>query len=62
MDFIGNRGYLFRFYDDFSKTIFLTQEEVAEEFLKSVEDAEIRLIIRLRIVNNMSFESTGKKL
>lgn len=34
----------------------------AEEFLQSVEDAEIRLIMRLRVVNNMSWENIGKEV
>ena len=33
-----------------------------EEFLSSIEDAELRLIIRLRAVNNMNWESIGAKL
>lgn len=33
-----------------------------EEFLSSVEDAELRLIIRLRTVNNMSWEEIGAEL
>lgn len=33
-----------------------------EEFLSSIEDAELRLIIRLRVVNNMSWEEIGAQL
>lgn len=37
MEFVGNRGCLFRFYeDDFGKTVFLTGEE-AEAALKELE-------------------------
>lgn len=37
MEFVGNRGCLFRFYeDDFGKTVFLTREE-AEAALKELE-------------------------
>lgn len=37
MEFVGNRGCLFRFYeDDFGKTVFLTREE-AEAVLKELE-------------------------
>ena len=37
MEFVGNRGCLFRFYeDDFGKTVFLTIEE-AEAALKELE-------------------------
>lgn len=37
MEFVGNRGCLFRFYeDDFGKTVFLTIEE-AESALKELE-------------------------
>ncbi len=37
MEFVGNRGYLFRFYeDDFGKTVFLTRED-AEATLKELE-------------------------
>ena len=36
MEFVGNRGYLFRFYeDDFGKTVFLTRED-AEATLKEM--------------------------
>ncbi|MEY8331257.1 sigma-70 family RNA polymerase sigma factor [Lachnospiraceae bacterium 48-33] len=33
-----------------------------EEFLSSIEDAELRLIIRLRTINNMSWEEIGVEL
>ncbi len=33
-----------------------------EEFLSSIEDAELRLIIRLRTINNMNWESIGAEL
>lgn len=33
-----------------------------EEFLASVEDAEMRLILRLRCVNNMRWEEIGSSL
>ena len=33
-----------------------------EEFLSSIEDTELRLIIRLRAVNNMSWEEIGAQL
>lgn len=37
MEFVGNRGCLFRFYeDDFGKTVFLTKEE-AEAALEELE-------------------------
>ena len=37
MEFVGNRGCLFRFYeDDFGKTVFLTRED-AEAALKELE-------------------------
>lgn len=34
----------------------------AEEFLGNIEDAEMRLIFRLRIINNMSFEKIGEEI
>lgn len=38
MEFVGNRGCLFRFYeDDFGKTVFLTREE-AEAALNEISD------------------------
>lgn len=38
MEFVGNRGCLFRFYeDDFGKTVFLTREE-AEAALKEMSE------------------------
>ena len=33
-----------------------------EEFLNTVEDAETRLIIRLRCVNNMKWEDIGEEI
>ena len=33
-----------------------------EEFLSSIEDVELRLIIRLRAVNNMKWEEIGAQL
>lgn len=33
-----------------------------EDFLNTVEDAELRLIIRLRAVNNMKWEEIGEEL
>ncbi len=33
-----------------------------EKFLSSIEDVELRLIIRLRAVNNMSWEEIGAQL
>lgn len=33
-----------------------------EKFLSLIEDAELRLIIRLRAVNNMSWEEIGEEL
>lgn len=33
-----------------------------EEFLESIEDAELKLIIRLRAVNNMKWEKIGEEL
>lgn len=68
----GNKGTDMKEYVDSIKALedslhynLLTLQRkrvAAEEFLQSVEDAEIRLIIRLRVVNNMSFESIGKEL
>ena len=33
-----------------------------EEFLSSIEDVELRLIVRLRVVNNMKWEEIGAEL
>ncbi len=33
-----------------------------EEFLKSVDDAEMRLILRLRCINNMRWEEIGEEI
>ncbi|MDE7309808.1 MAG: sigma-70 family RNA polymerase sigma factor [Lachnospiraceae bacterium] len=33
-----------------------------EEFLASIEDAELKIIIRLRAVNNMKWEEIGEEL
>lgn len=33
-----------------------------EEFLQGVEDAQMRLILRLRCVNNLSWEAIGEEL
>lgn len=39
-----------------------TERKKMEEFLSSIEDAEVRLIIRLRAINNMNWESIGAEL
>lgn len=33
-----------------------------EEFLGTIEDAELRLIMRLRVVNNMKWEDIGREI
>lgn len=38
------------------------QRKKVEEFLDTVEDAELRLIMRLRAVNNMKWEDIGKEV
>lgn len=38
------------------------QRRKVEEFLNTVEDAELRLIMRLRAVNNMRWEDIGREL
>ncbi|MDE7309595.1 MAG: sigma-70 family RNA polymerase sigma factor [Lachnospiraceae bacterium] len=39
-----------------------TERKKIEKFLSSIEDVELRLIIRLRAVNNMSWEEIGAQL
>lgn len=39
-----------------------TERKKMEEFLSSIEDTELRLIIRLRAINNMNWESIGAEL
>lgn len=38
------------------------ERKKAEVFLNTIEDAEIRLIIRLRVINNMTWEEIGAEL
>lgn len=38
------------------------QRKKVEEFLDTVEDAELRLIMRLRAVNNMCWEDIGEEI
>jgi hypothetical protein len=38
------------------------EKQKAEEFIENVSDAQTRLIIRLRVVNNMKWEDIGKEL
>lgn len=39
-----------------------TERKKIEKFLSSIEDVELRLIIRLRAVNNMNWEEIGAQL
>ena len=39
-----------------------TERKKMEEFLSSIEDVELRLIIRLRAINNMKWEEIGAQL
>ena len=41
---------------------FQMERKKMEEFLSSIEDAELRLIVRLRAVNNMSWEEIGAQM
>lgn len=47
---------------NYNLLILQRKRTAVEEFLKSVADVEIRLIMRLRVDNNMSFESIGKEV
>lgn len=38
------------------------QRKKVEDFLATIDDAELRLIMRLRAVNNMKWEDIGKEL
>lgn len=39
-----------------------TERKKIEKFLSSIEDVELRLVIRLRAVNNMNWEEIGAEL
>ena len=41
---------------------YITEKEYIEEYIENIEDAEIRVIARLRFIDNMDFQTIGNEM